>query len=115
MNGDRIPPLKLASYINYDIFNKMSVRLAHIYSGDRKKFDSRANGTYVYGQGPVDPFHLVNLTASYHMTGNTLLRIGVQNLLNEDYYLPISQWDARADNYIKGNGARLNMSLKVNL
>ena len=115
MHGDRIPPLKVASYLNYNIFNKMNMRLAHIYSGNRERFDPRANDTYVYGQGPVDSFHLVNLTANYHMTGNTLLSIGVQNLLNEDYYLPISQWDARPDNYIKGNGARLNMSLKVNL
>ncbi|MCC8358268.1 TonB-dependent receptor [Salinimicrobium sediminilitoris] len=115
MNGDRIPPVKVASYLNYNIFNKMNLRLAHIYSGNREKFDPRPNGTYVYGQGPVDSFNLVNLTANYHMTGNTLLSLGVQNLLNEDYYLPISQWDARPDNYIKGNGARLNLSLKVNL
>lgn len=115
MHGDRIPPLKLASYLNYNIFHKMNVRLAHIYSGNRERFEPRPNGTYVYGQGPVDSFHLVNLTATYNMTANTLLSIGVQNLLNEDYYLPISQWDARPDNYRKGNGARLNMSLKVNL
>lgn len=115
MNGDRIPPLKVASYVNYGILDKLNFRLAHIYSGDRDKFDPRENGTYVYGQGPVESFSLVNLTASYNMTPGTLLSLGVQNLLNEDYYLAISQWDARPNNYIKGNGARLNMSLKVNL
>ena len=115
MNGDRIPPVKVASYLNYSVFNKLSLRLAHIYSGERDRFDPRPNGTYVYGQGPVEPINLVNLTSTYHMTANTLLSVGIQNLLNEDYYLPISQWDARPDNYIKGNGARLNVSLKVNL
>ncbi|WP_324721735.1 TonB-dependent receptor [Salinimicrobium sp. HB62] len=115
MNGDRIPPMKIASYINYNVLSKVNVRLAHIYSGDRDRFDPRPNGTYVYGQGPVDAINLVNLTTTYNMSANTLLSLGVQNLLNEDYYLPISQWDARPDNYIKGNGTRLNLSLKVNL
>ncbi|NJW51934.1 TonB-dependent receptor [Salinimicrobium oceani] len=114
MNGDRIPPVKVASYLSYNV-NKLNLRLSHIYSGNREKFDPRTNGTYVYGQGPVDAFNLVSLTANYNLTANTLLSLGVQNLLNEDYYLPISQWDARPDNYIKGNGAHLNMSLKVNL
>ncbi len=115
MNGDRIPPVKFASYLSYNVFNKLSLRLAHIYSGERDRFEPRANGTYVYGQGPVEPINLVNLTTTYNMTANTLLSVGIQNLLNEDYYLPISQWDARPDNYIKGNGTRLNVSLKVNL
>ncbi|WP_029035206.1 TonB-dependent receptor [Salinimicrobium terrae] len=115
MNGDRIPPLKIASYVSYEVFQKLNMRLSHIYSGNRDKFDPRPNGSYVYGQGPVEAFNLVSLSANYHMTGNTLLSLGVQNLLNQDYYLPISQWDARPSNYIKGNGARLNLSLKVNL
>ena len=115
MNGDRIPPVKIASYVSYNVFNKLNLRLAHIYSGDRDKFDPRTDGSYVYGQGPVASINLVNLTSTYNMTANTLLSIGVQNLLNEDYYLPISQWDARPSNYIKGNGTRLNVSLKVNL
>ncbi|WP_029038305.1 TonB-dependent receptor [Salinimicrobium xinjiangense] len=115
MNGDRIPPVKVASYISYNMFDKLNMRLSHIYSGNRKKFDPRPNGSYVYGQGPVEAFNLVSLSANYNMTANTMLSLGVQNLLNEDYYLPISQWDARPDNYIKGNGARLNLSFKVNL
>lgn len=115
MNGDRIPPLKVASYLSYNMFKKLNMRLSHIYSGNRDKFDPRPNGTYVYGQGPVESFNLVSLTANYNMSDSTLLSLGVQNLLNEDYYLPISQWDARPDNYIKGNGARLNLALKVNL
>lgn len=115
MNGDRIPPVKVVSYLSYNMFDRINMRLSHIYSGERQKFDPRPNGTYVYGQGPVEPFNLVSLTANYNITASTLLSLGVQNLLNEDYYLPISQWDARPDNYSKGNGARLNLSVKVNL
>lgn len=115
MNGDRIPPLKTVSYIAYDAFDKLNIRLAHIYSGNRNRFDPKPDGRYTYGQGPVESINLFNLTANYKMTKETSLGLGVENLLNHDYYLPISQWDARPDNYIKGNGARLSLSLRVDL
>lgn len=115
MNGDRIPPLKTVSYISYDMFDRLSLRLSHLYSGNRDRFEPGTDGSYTYGQGPVNSFHLFNLSAKVELTENTNLGLGVENLLNEDYYLPISQWDARPDNYIKGNGARLNVSLRVAL
>lgn len=115
MHGDRIPPLKTVTYVSYNVYEKMYLRLSHLYSGDRERFEPRPNGTYVYGQGPVDPFHLFNFSANLYLTESTRLGLGVENLLNEDYYLPISQWDARPDNYVKGNGARLNATLRVNL
>lgn len=115
MNGDRIPPLKTVTYLSYKVYDSFNLRLSHVYSGDRDRFEPRENGTYVYGQGPVEPIHLFNLTAGYKLTDETSIALGIENLLNEDYYLPISQWDARPDNYIKGNGARLNLSLRVNL
>ena len=115
MNGDRIPPVKTVTYIGYNPFDKLNVRLAHIYSGSRNKFEPKQNGSYTYGQGPVESISLFNLTANYKFTKETSLGLGVENLFNEDYYLPISQWDARSENYIKGNGARLNLSLRANL
>ncbi len=115
MNGDRIPPVKSVTYIGYNAFDKFNIRLAYIYSGSRNRFEPKQNGSYTYGQGPVESINLFNLTANYKMTNETSLGLGVENLFNHDYYLPISQWDARPDNYIKGNGARLNLSLRVNL
>lgn len=115
MNGDRIPPLKTVSYVSYSAFDKLSLRLSHIYSGNRDRFEPKENGSYTYGQGPVKSINLFHLTANYKMTNQTSLGLGVENLFNEDYYLPISQWDARPQNYIKGNGARLSLSLNVNL
>ena len=115
MNGDRIPPLKVVSYVGYDVFEKFNLRLSHIYSGSRDRFEPGTDGTYTYGQGPVEPINLFNLTGTYHLTPSTQLGLGIENLFNEDYYLPISQWDARPDNYIKGNGARLSLSLKVSI
>lgn len=115
MNGDRIPPLKTVTYLSYNAFDKLNLRLSHVYSGRRDRFEPKADGSYTYGQGRVEDINLFNLTANYKMTNQTSLGLGVENLFNEDYYLPISQWDARPQNYIKGNGARLSLSLKVNL
>ncbi|MGB7785163.1 MAG: TonB-dependent receptor [Salinimicrobium sp.] len=115
MNGDRIPPLKTVTYLSYNIYDQLNLRLSHLYSGNRERFDPKTDGSYTYGQGPVEDFSLFNFSANYFLTPETRLGLGIENLLNKDYYLPISQWDARADNYIKGNGARLRLSLSVAL
>ena len=115
MNGDRIPPVKTVTYLQYNLFQNFDARLSHIYSGDRDKFEVNPNGSYTYGRGPVESFHLVNFSANYFLTPTTQLGLGIENLLNEDYYPQISQWDARGANYKKGNGTRFNLSLTVNL
>lgn len=115
MNGDRIPPLKTVTYLQYKLFGKFDARLSHIHSGNRERFDRNEGGSYTYGQGPVESFNILNFNTNYHLNPNTRIGLGIENLLNEDYYTPISQWDARPQNYIKGNGARFNLSMTVNL
>ena len=41
--------------------------------------------------------------------------MGVENLLNRDYYPLISQWSARDDDYIKGNGINCKVSISIKL
>lgn len=115
MNGDRIPPVKVASYLTYSPLDDFRLRLSHIYSGNRDRFEPNAEGNYSYGKGPVNSFNLINLTGSYQLTRTTSVGLGIQNILNEDYYNPISQWAARDSDYIKGNGTRFNLSIKVSL
>ena len=115
MNGDRISPLKTVTYLQYRVWNKWDARISHIYSGNRDRFEPSAGGTYVYGKGPVESFDLFNFSANYHLTPNTKLGLGIENFLNEDYYNLLSQWSARDSNYIKGNGARFNLSLTVKI
>lgn len=115
INGDRIPPLKLVNYLQYDLNNKWDARISHIYSGNRERFEPAENGSYVYGKGPVESFNLINFTSNYQLTPNTELGLGIENLLNEDYYNLLSQWSARDSNYIKGNGTRFSLTVTVNL
>lgn len=115
IGGDRIPPIKVVSYVSYKWKNKFDTRLTHIYSGDRNRFEPNEKGEYTYGKGPVNSFNIFNLTTNYQLTPTTGIGVGVRNLLNEDYYPPISQWNARDSNYIKANGTQFNVSLTVKL
>ncbi|MFD2892736.1 TonB-dependent receptor [Flavobacterium chuncheonense] len=115
MNSDRIAPLKTVTYLAYNWADKFNARIAYIYSGKRDHFEPNASNDYTYGQGPVSSFSLVNFTTSYQMSPSTKIGLGIENLLNEDYYNLLSQWAARNSDYIKSNGARFNLSLTVNL
>lgn len=115
INGDRIPPVKTVTYLQYTLWDKLNTRLSHIYSGNRDRFSPNAEGLYAYGQGPVNSFNLVNFSAGYELTPTTEIGLGIQNLLNEDYYNLGSMWKARDSGYIKGYGARYSLSLKVTL
>lgn len=115
MNSDRIPPLKTVTYLAYNLADRFNARLSHIYSGKRNHFEANDSGDYSYGQGPVTDFGLVNLTTSYQITPSTKIGLGIENLLNKDYYNLLSQWAARDSDYIKANGARFNLSLTVKL
>lgn len=115
MNSDRIPPLKAVAYLGYSWTDRFNARISYIYSGKRDHFEPIGSGDYSYGQGPVNDFGLVNLTTSYQMSPSTRIGLGVENLLNNDYYNLLSQWAARDNDYIKANGARFNISLTVRL
>ncbi|MCX2680613.1 TonB-dependent receptor [Galbibacter sp. EGI 63066] len=111
MGGDRIPPMKIVSYLSYQWQDKFDIRLSHIYSGNRDRFEP----DYTYGKGPVDSINITNLTTNYQLSPSTKLGLGIKNLFNNDYYNVISQWNARDSNYIKANGTQFNISLTVNL
>ncbi|WP_027138824.1 TonB-dependent receptor [Gaetbulibacter saemankumensis] len=115
INSDRIPPLKTVTYLAYNWAKKFNARVSYIYAGKRDHFNPNASGEYSYGQGPISDFGIMNLTASYQMTPTTKIGLGIENLLNKDYYNLLSQFSARDRDYIKANGARFNLSLIVNL
>ncbi|WP_278286558.1 TonB-dependent receptor [Zhouia spongiae] len=115
INGDRIPPVKTTAYLQYKKNNVWDARLSAIFNGSRNRFDANDQGGYAYGQGPVKSFNLLNFNANYHLTPSTTIGLGIENLLNEDYYTPLSQWSARSTDYAKGNGTRFNLSLNFTL
>lgn len=106
LGGDRISAPKITAYVRVQPNNHLSLNLNTLTAGNRNRFDPAANGTYAYGQAPVTAYTLLNFSGSYQLTPKAGLSLGVENLLNTDYYPAISQWAARAADYIKGTGRR---------
>ena len=109
LNSTRIPPLKVTSYINFKPVAKLNLNLQHIYSGERDKFEPNAKGAYVSGEGPVKSFNVFNLAATYQATDKLGLNLGIENLLNEAYFLPQAYWYGRNDYFTRANGARFQL------
>ncbi|MEZ2445282.1 TonB-dependent receptor [Chitinophaga sp. RCC_12] len=109
----RISPDKMTFNVNYSPLKQWDLGVYYIYSGVRKRFDVNATtGQYDLGNGPVGDFYLVNLYTGYRFSQAASIRLGVDNLLNADYYPVTSQGRVRTDSYIKGSGARFNLGFK---
>ncbi|MDX5482432.1 MAG: TonB-dependent receptor [Hymenobacteraceae bacterium] len=116
LGGERISPPKYTAYLRYALLdNKLGFNLQYTGIGERDRFELNEKGTYNFYQGPVKPYHLVNLSASYKFTKNTSFNVGVENLLNEDYFPARSQWFTSPTLYTKGKGAAFNVSMVIEL
>ncbi|MGS2764433.1 TonB-dependent receptor [Sinomicrobium sp. M5D2P9] len=115
MDGSRISPSIFRGDINYKVTPKWHVNLAGTYIGNRDRFEANEGGGYSYGRAPVRNFFLANLFTSYQLTNSTSLLVGIENLFNKDYYPLISQWSARDDDFIKGNGINCKVSVSIKL
>lgn len=109
----RISPDKMTVNVNYSPLKQWDLGVYYIYSGVRKRFDiNPTTKQYDLGNGPVGDFYLLNLYTAYRFNQAFAVRLGVDNLLNADYYPVASQGRVRTDSYIKGSGARFNLGLK---
>lgn len=86
LNSWRIAPLKVTSYVGYRIGTRWHNRLQLLYSGERKRFGN----SNAFGERPVESYATVDLLSSYDI-GTGVIRAGVQNLLNNQYFLRDSQ------------------------
>ncbi|MFD2515194.1 TonB-dependent receptor [Pontibacter locisalis] len=116
LGGERISPPKYTAYVRYALLdNKLGLNLQYTGIGARERFEINEKGTYNFYQGPVEPYHLVNLSASYRFSKNATFNLGVENLFNEDYFPARSQWFTSPTLYTKGKGAAFNLSMVIEL
>lgn len=109
LGGDRIAPPKTTAYINYTPIQGWLIRLQMLHAGNRKRFDP-VNGRYSYGTGPISAFTIFNLYTGYELDSHSSLQLGIENVLNNDYFTIPSQWQSDNLTYVKGNGARISFS-----
>ena len=111
MNGLRIAPPKATAYLTYHPTDALNLNLNWVFTGDRDRFEPRSTGLYANSEGPVNSVSLINLSASYKIKPKLLLGLGVENLLNTAYYPVVSQYRAIDAEYVRGNGAMINLNL----
>lgn len=114
LTGMKIPPPKTTAYIRYAPVETLDLMIQWIHFSNRKRFAPRANGTYAYGEGPVDANSFINLSGSYRFNRHISLNLGIENLLNRDFYMPQALWSAQNGDYIKANGIRFQLGVGVN-
>jgi iron complex outermembrane receptor protein len=110
LGAKQISPPKATINLNWNPNNDISVAINYLYVGDRKRFDA-IDGEYVGDQGPIDSYQLVNLSGNYNITEAWSAFIGVENLLNQDYYPTKSQGYTYGGYNIKGLGTTVNVGV----
>ncbi|MEM9808442.1 MAG: TonB-dependent receptor, partial [Cyanobacteria bacterium P01_D01_bin.56] len=86
LDGFRIAPIKVTAYVENQTTPSWSNRLQALFSADRDRFDDAD----VFGQRAVDSYITLDYISSLDVGGGTL-ELGIQNLLDTDYFPVVSQ------------------------
>lgn len=103
LNSFRIPPLKLTGYVEYRPYDWWDLRLQALYSGNR---DDAFNDNVGFGGRKVDDYTVVDLYSAFD-TGYGTIKVGVENLLNNQYHTVFGQLlrDGRNTSHLAARGA----------
>lgn len=111
LGGERITPPKYTSYLRYSPGPRWNIRTDFIASGSRERFAPNASGVYKTYEGKVDAYEIINLSSSYKTSKSTILKLGIENLLNADYFPARSLWPSLDQYYVKGRGLSFTLGL----
>lgn len=117
LDGYRIQPMKLTAYLEHRTGPEWRNRVQVLHSGDRgRAFRDRVDPARPagYGEQPIRGYTVVDLLSSIGL-GRGTLQLGVQNLLNEQYFDTVSQLDLTDGNayYTAARGAALTVGYSV--
>jgi len=85
LGSDRIAPLKLTGYVEYQPWEWSNFRLQGLYSGTRDPDSDQFTGLET-----IDPYFVVDAFADFDINPSSKLSFGVENMLNADY-VPVLQ------------------------
>lgn len=101
LNSRRIPPVKITTFIEYDR-NDWLVRAQGLYSGSRDKFGNSLDRSL----GRVNSFVTFDVMTALRF-GPGEMSVGIQNLLNRDYFPVSAQTQNVADRLVKAPSATI--------
>lgn len=114
--GQRVAPPKLAGHIDYSVVpGKLNVLLQYTGILNRDRFTRNSSGSYDPYKAPVKTYNIVNTSIGYNLSQRISINVGMENMLNENYFTARSQWGAFNDSYTKGKGASYRITLNVKL
>ncbi|TWX54630.1 TonB-dependent receptor [Colwellia hornerae] len=110
LGAKQISAPKATININWQPIDNTNLALSYLYVGDRKKFDP-VDGKYVGDKGPIDSYHVFNMSGNYSFNQDWTAFIGIENLFNQDYYPAKSQAYTYSGYNVKGLGTTVNMGV----
>lgn len=113
LSGREISPPKATAYLDWQVSDNIDIGLDWINVGSRDRFERDSNGNYVGAEGAVSGYDLVNLRASYDLDSINLF-VGIENLLNEDYYSATSEAFTYGGYNTKGRGRWMTAGINYN-
>ncbi|NEU07359.1 TonB-dependent receptor [Flavihumibacter sp. R14] len=114
LGGERIAPPKYTAYLNYTPVKKWNIRTDFIASGARERFAiNPTTGMYKTYEGKVDSYNMINLSSSFSVSQSTKLKLGIENLLNADYFPSRSLWPSIDQYYVKGRGMSFTLGVSA--
>lgn len=112
LNGSRIAPPKATAFITYKPTSDWNLQLSWVNTGCRDRFELNSTGKYNNSEGPISTVNLINFAGSYSFDKNWSLNLGVENLLNNNYYSTVSQYRAQNAEYVLGSGMTTSLNLR---
>ncbi|MBE9125220.1 TonB-dependent receptor [Coleofasciculus sp. LEGE 07092] len=106
LDGFTIPPLKLTAYVENQTTPGWRNRLQLLYSGSR---DPKGTG---FGLNEVDSYITLDYISRINV-GAGVLEIGVQNLLNNQYFPVVSQLQTSDTSYAAARGITLSVNYSI--
>lgn len=110
LGARQISAPKATVNINWQPLDNANLALNYLYVGQRKKF-APVDGKYVGDNGPIESYHVFNMSGNYGLSQNLTAFIGIENLFNQDYYPAKSQAYTYSGFNVKGLGTSVNIGV----
>ncbi len=113
LSGIKIGAPRTSAYMRYTPVKSVNLYAQWLHFGDRKRFAPDATGVYQLSEGPVESEGIVNFSGNWQINKTVTLNLGVENLLNKDYFAPMAQWSAKPGEYVKTNGIHYQLGVGI--
>ncbi len=111
LGARQISPPKATANVQWQPTPNTSVGLSALYVGDRKRFEANDAGDYVGDQAPIDDYLVLNMSGQHRFTDQLKGYVGIENLLNRDYYPARAQAYTYGGYNIKGLGTTITAGI----